>query len=90
MAYSSDPDKSIVPAKIRQRILTMAGAEKVVITFATEKQATNMFQAIRAFLKGHDKKVPKSEQISASIIISRECTTLTIRKRDLGILAMEL
>ena len=90
MPYSRNPDKSIVPAKLRQRIMTMQDGDTCSITLTTEQLARNMFQAIRAFLIGHDTKVPKNEQIASSIITSRDGCKLTIQKVHRGILDMEL
>ena len=86
--YSQNPDRSTVPPKIRYRIINIEPGQSFDLTFTSEQLAKNMYQAIRAFLLGYDRKVGKQDAIAATITISRSVTVLTVAKRNNGLIEM--
>ena len=85
MAYSKNPEKSIIPMGIRHKIITLAPGESFTIVFESPSKALNFYQAIRCFLIGYDKTIPKAEAIAREIKVSRKSEKLIIHKHDTGI-----
>jgi len=91
MGYTTNPDKGIVPAHVKQNIMKLGSGDikPFKLSFANEKDKNKMYHAIRAYLRGVDSTLPPSERIAHIIFISRPPKQLYIQRKTFGSMTME-